>query len=90
MPILISRKHNLNREDARQLVNDIARDLSDSLRISYSWNGDRLDFHRLGLNGYIDIQDHEIIVHVQKSFFVPVSDNWIREKVEEKMDEHLE
>ena len=76
-------------EEARIEVDKIAMELSEDLGITCQWENNRLIFKRLGINGYIEIKNSEIRIHVEKSFFVPVSDEWIRKHIETRLDQHI-
>ncbi|RMG63498.1 MAG: hypothetical protein D6715_11205, partial [Calditrichaeota bacterium] len=57
--------------------------------LSYSWEDNRLSFHRTGIKGYIDVRDNHIEVFIQKNFLLPISDHWLREQVAEHLDRHF-
>lgn len=71
------------------MVEEIAASLNQMLHFHYHWEGDRLAFKRTGVHGHIDVADHEVHVFVSKSPLLPVSEGWIRAKVEAVMDQYL-
>jgi len=85
----VTRKHNRSEEEVRKTIEQIAQQLSTDFGFEYGWKGSRLDFTRTGVNGYIEAHPGEIEVHIRKSFFIPLSDSFLREKVNEYMDEYL-
>jgi putative polyhydroxyalkanoate system protein len=76
-------------KEVKDEVNKIAVELADDLGIIYHWENNRLIFRRLGLNGYIEISNSEVRIKVEKNFFVPVSDEWIRNHVEARLNQHI-
>jgi putative polyhydroxyalkanoate system protein len=70
-------------------VENTVRQMADGLGVSYHWEGDRLVFGRVGVNGHINVYENEINVVVNKSFFLPISDSTIREQIESHLDEHF-
>ena len=89
MAVDISRSHHMDKATTRRVVEKIAVTLRESIHFDYGWHGDRLTFERLGVKGFIDIADHRVRIFVQTSPLLPVSDSWIREKVEAALDEFI-
>jgi putative polyhydroxyalkanoate system protein len=85
----VTRKHARSDAEVRQIIEQIAQELSMDFGFDYGWKGSRLDFTRTGVNGYIESHPGEIEVHIRKSFFIPISDGFLREKVNEYMDQYL-
>ncbi len=55
--IRIKHTHNLDREEARNRVEKLAKDLKTKLDTEYSWKGDCLHLRRSGASGQIDVGD---------------------------------
>ncbi len=89
MAVDISRSHHMDKATSRRVVEKIAASLRESFHFDNTWHGDRLSFERIGVNGYIDIADHQVRVYVRRSFLLPVSEAWIRKQVEAALDEHI-
>ena len=89
MAVDISRSHHMDKATTRRMVEKIAASLRESLHFDYAWEGDRLNFERIGVKGYIDIADHQVRVYVSRSFLLPVSEDWIRKQVEAALDEYI-
>ncbi len=85
----IRRQHNKSTEELKQIIDKIAVNLSNDLGLDYKWKGERLEFYRTGVNGSINVEPEELVVKVNKSFFIPISDSTIRTKVEEYFDAYL-
>lgn len=62
--IHIKHQHNLSRDQARALVEDIARDLKKELKAEYSMEGDSLRFQRSGASGSIELGEGFVEVNV--------------------------
>lgn len=76
--------------EVKESVESIAAEMQSQLGIRYSWEGHHLVFSGTGVKGNIAVSETEVAVTVKKSFFVPVSDSAIREKVESYLDDHLD
>lgn len=85
----VTRKHQKNKEAVKEIVEQIAVELSNEFGVSYTWKGDALNFSRTGVNGTIKTHEDEIEVNISKSFFIPLSDAFLKEKVNEYMDKYL-
>lgn len=90
MAVDITRSHHLDKATTRRMVEQIAASLNEQLSFTYTWEGDRLTFARTGVNGYIELAETTVRVYVRKSPLLPVSEAWIRQQVEEALDEHLD
>ena len=55
--IHIKQQHNLTHDQARERVEEIAKDLQKKLNAKYHWEGDSLRFTRSGASGHIDVGD---------------------------------
>jgi len=85
----VSRKHSKDRTEIKAIVEQIADELGREFGFSYHWDEDTLKFSRTGVNGYIQTHDDEIEVKINKSFFIPLSDAFLKAKVNEYMDSYL-
>ncbi len=85
----IIRSHNKPLDEVKESVEKIAGEMQSQLGISYEWEGQQLVFSTTGVKGNISVSKTEVAVTVKKSFFVPVSEATIREKVEEYMDGYI-
>jgi len=85
----ITRKHDKTKEEVRSSAEKIAKEMQSTLGISYEWAGDTLTFSGTGVKGNIEIEDKLVAVTVKKSFFVPMSEASIREKVNEYLDKYI-
>lgn len=88
-PIVVKRAHNLQLSQLRDSVEDIARELEENLQVRYGWDGDMLKFDRLGAHGHIKLNGEEVEVKVVRNMFLPVSDKWLKQKINSYLDEHI-
>lgn len=87
--IHLSRVHALGKEQARNIAEQIARQLKNDLQASYRWNGDSLDFTCPGASGCIKIAETMVEVLVDLSFLLrPIKDK-IEREVNQQLDQLL-
>lgn len=63
--IRIRREHELGRNDARSLAEELARELSERHELEWHWQEDVLVFHRPGVNGEISVSENLVDVEVR-------------------------
>lgn len=88
----ITRKHNKTQPEIRVKLQQIADTMGRELGVRYEWAGaDLLKFKGTGITGRILLNEalQQLEVELQKSFFVPLSDDAIRSKVNAYLDEQL-
>ena len=88
-PIVVKRNHSLQISELRDRVENIARELEESLQIRYSWDGDQLKFDRLGAHGHIKLDGQEVEIKLVRNPFLPVSDSWLENKINSYLDQHI-
>lgn len=86
----ITRSHSQSKAEAKQRVEEVVQQMADGLGINYHWNGDKLIFGRLGVNGYISVDENEINVVINKNPFIPISDSTIKNQIESYLDEYFQ
>jgi putative polyhydroxyalkanoate system protein len=89
MAIEILRRHPLTREEARMRIEDLAARIAGVLGGQYGWEGDRMLFESRTANGFIEVGDGDVLVYLNKSRMLPVSETWLREQIETQIDAHL-
>jgi putative polyhydroxyalkanoate system protein len=55
--IHLKHKHALGREETRKRVESIAQDLKKEYNMDYSWDDNRVNFHRKGASGSVQLGD---------------------------------
>jgi putative polyhydroxyalkanoate system protein len=88
--IRIKRKHNLNRDDARAKVEELAKSLQAKLGANYQWDGDCLRFKRSGATGFIDVsREGEVEVDVKLGLVLRPMKGMIEKSINEGFDTAL-
>jgi len=85
----IRREHDMSREEARSLVEEIADRLNQNLRLQREWDGYDLRVRGSGVNGKISVAIDFIEVDVKLGFALMMLEPTIRREIESTMDEHL-
>ena len=89
MAFEISRSHHMDKATTRRMVEKIVASLGETYHFSYKWEGDRLTFGHIAVEGYIEIADHQVRVYVRKSPLVPISEDSMRAEVEAALDTYI-
>lgn len=87
--IHIKRDHTLGKDGARQAVEDVAAQMKQRLDVSYSWNGDTLQFERSGAKGTIDVADAAVTVDVELGLTLSAFKRPIEQQITEYLDQRL-
>ena len=85
----VRRQHDLGLDEARIRVQAVAESLQRQYSLSSDWQGNRLQFHGSGVNGYIEIDHHCIEVRVQLGLALKMMERVIRTEIERALDGHL-
>lgn len=85
----LKRNHSKSDSEIRSAVEHIAEDLSSSIGITYEWISDKLQFSRTGVSGFIKVNPDSVEVEIKKSFFIPISESMIEDKVNDYFDKYL-
>lgn len=88
----ITRKHDKSQSDIRIQLQRVADSMARDLNVKYEWKGaDVLRFKGTGISGSIllDEAGQQLEIDLQKSFFLPISDEALRNKVNAYLDEQL-
>lgn len=88
----ITRKHDRTQPEIRVQLQKIADDMGRELGVRYEWAGaDLLKFKGTGIAGSITLNEalQQLEIELQKSFFVPLSEEAILAKVNAYLDQQL-
>ena len=83
--IHIKRQHHLAQDEARQRVEEIARDLKQKLNADYAWKGDSLLFKRSGASGSIDLNGDSIELKIKLGMMLAPMKGKIEAAIREKL-----
>jgi putative polyhydroxyalkanoate system protein len=89
MAIDIRKEHAKTLEEAQQVADDLARDLSDKFGVNYRWDGDTLIFNRTGVSGEIDVNDEVVHVRAQLGFLLSYLEPAVEKEINRYLDEHF-
>jgi len=87
--IHIKQPHQLTRDDAKQRVEQIARELRSKLGVDYQWQGNSLQFKRSGASGAIDCGDDFVEVNVKLGMLLTPMKGQIEESIKKNIESHL-
>jgi putative polyhydroxyalkanoate system protein len=89
--IHIKQHHHLTQSEARERVEEIAKDLKERLSADYAWKGDSLSFHRSGASGSIEVGTDSIECKIKLGMLLaPMKgkiEDAIRQKIHAVLDE---
>lgn len=86
--IYVRKPHQLDYDDAHELMDSVAAELADKLSISYQKDGDTLTFKRTGASGKIQLTDTEIVVEAKLGLMLKALQPMLQSAVENKLNEH--
>ena len=87
--VQIKRKHQLDKDQVRDEIQNLADKLSKELSANYQWKGDRLEFKRSGANGYIDMHEGEVDIEIKLNMLLTPLKSTIEKTVNDYLDERL-
>ena len=68
--ITISRPHYTTLKRARKGAEHIAEELGEEFGIDHAWEGNTLNFQRMGVEGYIEVGKKEVDIYVKLGFLL--------------------
>jgi len=89
MAIDIRKEHAKTVEEAQQVADDLASDLSDKFGVNYRWDGDTLIFNRTGVSGEIDVNDEVVHVRAKLGFLLSYLEPAVEKEINRYLDEHF-
>jgi len=78
--------HTMNKEDAQQAADDLARDLAEKFSIDYGWEEDHIHFERPGVHGMITVGEKEIRIKAQLGLLLVL----LKSRIEDEIVRYLE
>ena len=85
----IERRHDLEIDELKVRVDELADDLKDRLNLDTRWDGHDLRISGSGVKGAIFITADSVIVDVRLGLPVMLMEGMIRAEIMRTMDEHL-
>ena len=68
--IKISRPHYATLKRARKGAERIAEELGEEFGLDHAWEGNTLHFHRMGVEGHIEVSKKDVEVYVKLGFLL--------------------
>jgi putative polyhydroxyalkanoate system protein len=88
--ITVTRPHSFPADEAKRRVGQVVDALRNKYSISSAWESDsRMAIDAMGVTGHIEIRPDEIAVTLDKSFWVPISDDQLEAEVNRALDKGL-
>jgi putative polyhydroxyalkanoate system protein len=85
--IRITRAHVLPPDAAKRRVEKVVEELSGKYSLTSEWESDtRMAISAMGVTGHIEVAPDEIAVALDKSFWVPVSDEQLEAAINRALD----
>jgi len=89
MSIDIRKSHSMKLEDAQQIADELAADLSDKFSVDYGWDGDTIVFDRPGVHGEIDVDDQCVHVKARLALLLVYLQPAVEKEINRYLDEHF-
>lgn len=89
MSIDIRKSHSMKLEDAQQIADELAADLSDKFSVDYGWDGDTIVFDRPGVHGEIDVDDQCVHVKARLALLFTYLQPAVEKEINRYLDEHF-
>jgi len=85
----ITRRHDLGRERAREIVERIAQDLVRRYGVQTEWQGENLLVRRNGIEGRIEVGEDSVRMRAQLGLMVGMLKGTIEQEVQRQFDQHF-
>ena len=88
--IAITRAHSFPADEAKSRVERVVDELRQKYSLTSNWESDtRMAIEAMGVSGHIELRDDAIVVAVEKSFWVPISDEQLEGAINRALDKGL-
>ena len=84
--ISISKRHKLNHKKAKDVAEKIAKDLNKRFDLDYAWDGDDVEFQRLGVSGRMHVGKDRISLDVTLGFLLTPLKPAIEREIHAQLD----
>ena len=81
--------HTMNKEDAQQAADELARDLAEKFSIDYGWEEDHIHFERPGVHGRITVGEKEIRIKAQLGLLLALLKTRIEDEIVRYLQGHF-
>ena len=87
--IRVVRPHHTTLKKALKGAEHIAEELGEEFSLTHEWDGHTLNFHRLGVEGHIEVGKKEIEVYVKLGFLLSALKPRIEHEINRFCDENF-
>lgn len=84
--IEVHRPHDLDQTHAREVAEELARDLSRKFDVNYEWDGEVMRFQRSGIKGRLDITPEDFRVQLEVGLMLSPFRGRIEEEIHKQLD----
>lgn len=86
----IRKPHNLGKTEARAAADEVARELTEEFAVTCEWQGDQLHFERAGVNGVLEVSEHDVALKAELSFLLLPLKTKIEQEVHRYLDQSFD
>lgn len=87
--IHIRQRHNLEHDDARARVEEIAKKIKDQIKANYAWKGDAMHFQRSGASGIIQVSEDTIEIKIKLGMLLAPMKGKIEDSIRQQINAAL-
>ena len=87
--IRVVRPHHTTHKKALKGAEHIAEELGEEFGLTHEWDGHMLNFHRLGVEGYIEVGKKDIEIYVKLGFLLAALKPRIEQEIHRFCDENF-
>lgn len=87
--ISMQKNHSLTHDQARDKVDQLAASLKDKYGLTGSWSGNRYQFKRTGVSGFVHLEDKKVTVEVDLSFVLSPLKGQVEEALKKNLDKEF-
>lgn len=85
----VTKRHDLGRERAREIVDGIGADLIRRYGVQTRWQGDTLVVRRAGIEGRIEIGDEHVRMHARLGVMAGMLKGTIEQEIQKQFERHF-
>jgi putative polyhydroxyalkanoate system protein len=87
--IRIERQYRQSQAELREGLETLGSRFSEKFDVQYKWNGQRVEFKRSGVNGFIEYDDATVRLEMKLGLMFAPFASKVRSHLEEYVDEHI-
>ena len=87
--VIVTKKHDLSVAEAQKKVETFAAGIAKKYEITGVWSGDRYNFKRTGVSGFVRVTEGKIAVEVDLSLMLSPLKSKVEERVRQTLDKEF-